>query len=211
MTPQQANGATTKAKQIREKYDAAPNLCLYCNAPILSIPGVRLTQTRVKRFCNSSCAAQYNNRAFPKRSPLAKPSGSCEKCKCEISFNRNKAGDGYRHRRLCGDCLAVSKATSNNRGGATANRTKGDLFKTRKNWQSARSSIQRHARDIYLKSGKPQLCAACGYSRRFQVCHIRDVSDFPDSALVSEINDIANLVALCPNHHAEFDEGELVL
>jgi len=37
------------------------------------------------------------------------------------------------------------------------------------------------------------------------------VSDFPDAALIAEINDIANLVALCPNHHWEFDHGVLTL
>lgn len=43
------------------------------------------------------------------------------------------------------------------------------------------------------------------------MCHIRAVSDFSDDALISEINDISNLIALCPNHHYEYDAGILDL
>jgi len=35
------------------------------------------------------------------------------------------------------------------------------------------------------------------------------VADFPDDALILEINDIKNLVALCPTHHWEFGHGEM--
>ena len=35
------------------------------------------------------------------------------------------------------------------------------------------------------------------------------MSDFSDDAKISEINDIRNLIALCPNHHWEFDNGKL--
>ena len=37
------------------------------------------------------------------------------------------------------------------------------------------------------------------------------VSDFDDSALISEINSKDNLIALCPNHHWEYDHGLLKL
>ena len=37
------------------------------------------------------------------------------------------------------------------------------------------------------------------------ICHIKNVAAFPDDALLSEINASKNLVALCPNHHWEFD------
>jgi predicted HNH restriction endonuclease len=43
------------------------------------------------------------------------------------------------------------------------------------------------------------------------VCHIRALADFPLSALLGEINDEANLVYLCPNHHRELDAGLLKL
>jgi predicted restriction endonuclease len=54
-------------------------------------------------------------------------------------------------------------------------------------------------------------CAICGYNQHVEAAHRRPVSDFPDEATVSEINEPANLVYLCPNHHWEHDHGLLTL
>lgn len=83
--------------------------------------------------------------------------------------------------------------------------TKGQIFAKCKNWQSARTTIRRHTVKIYETSGKPKACNSCGYDKHYEICHIRAVSDFPDEALVEEINSIDNLMALCPNCHWEFD------
>ena len=90
------------------------------------------------------------------------------------------------------------------------NTTKADLFKTRKNWQSARTAIRHNAVNIFTKNGKPYKCEKCGYSLHIEVCHKIPVSDFPDNATVKEINDINNLIGLCENHHWELDNGYLV-
>ena len=85
--------------------------------------------------------------------------------------------------------------------------TKGELFSNRKNWQSARTAIRKLADMIFKKSNKPQQCVICGYDKHIEIAHIKAVSEFSDDAFISEINDINNLVALCPNHHWEFDNG----
>ena len=87
--------------------------------------------------------------------------------------------------------------------------TKGELFSNRKNWQSARTAIRKLADMIFKKSNRSQKCVICGYDKHIEIAHIKAVSEFSDDALVSEINDINNLVALCPNHHWEFDSGLL--
>lgn len=87
--------------------------------------------------------------------------------------------------------------------------TKGRLISSRKNWQSARSSIRIHAEKIIARSGIKIECAICGYDKYVEVCHIKAVSDFSDSILISEINAVGNLVLLCPNHHWEFDHNLL--
>ena len=43
------------------------------------------------------------------------------------------------------------------------------------------------------------------------MAHIKAVSDYDNDTLISEINDINNLVALCPNHHWEYDNNLLDL
>lgn len=87
--------------------------------------------------------------------------------------------------------------------------TKGELFGNRKNWQSARTAIRKLADIVFQNSNKPKECAICSYSKHIEIAHIKGVSEFSDDSLVSEINDINNLVALCPNHHWEFDNNKL--
>lgn len=89
--------------------------------------------------------------------------------------------------------------------------TKKELFENRKNWQSARSAIQKEARKVFFSSNFTPKCAICGYDKHVEVAHIKSVSDFSDSATIKEINSIDNLIGLCPNHHWEYDNGILEL
>jgi hypothetical protein len=77
--------------------------------------------------------------------------------------------------------------------------------------QKFHDKLRTDSRSIYLNSKKPRVCLNCGYSKRIDVCHIKDVKDFSDNALISEVNSIDNLVALCPRDHWEFDHGILEL
>jgi len=89
--------------------------------------------------------------------------------------------------------------------------TKGELFRDRKNWQSARSAIQKIARDVFNEANPHPKCAICGYSNHVEVAHIKAVNEFDDSATIREIDSITNLIGLCPNHHWEYDNGILEL
>lgn len=90
-------------------------------------------------------------------------------------------------------------------------KTKGELFKERKNWQSARSAIRKNAQKNFFEKNPNPVCSICGYSHHIEVAHIKAVADFDDNTPVSEINSIENLIALCPNHHWEYDNGILTL
>jgi hypothetical protein len=91
------------------------------------------------------------------------------------------------------------------------NKTKGELFSERKNWQSARSAITKLARGLYFLNNPSPKCAICGYSHHVEIAHIKAVSEFDDTTPVREINSLDNLIALCPNHHWEYDHGVLML
>ena len=91
------------------------------------------------------------------------------------------------------------------------NKSKGDLIKARSNWWTARVPIAKHARKVYLNSGKSLECALCKYNLYVEICHIKPVSEFRDTDILADINSIDNLVALCPNHHWEFDNGKIKL
>ena len=80
-------------------------------------------------------------------------------------------------------------------------KTKGELLSSRKNYQSYRSSIRKHAELTYFRSTNVKKCAICGYDKHIEIAHIKSVAEFDDSVTIAEINSVDNLIALCPNHH----------
>lgn len=175
-------------------------LCLNCSGPIV---GRKPSETNKMKFCSISCSTTYNNKKFPKRRGLNK--NYKKKCVCGNSIKSK--------RKYCDACWKVNN--SEFRKGRrmiyeSLNVKKADLFDKCKNWQSASSSIRNHSRKVYEVSDKPKCCDICGYTRHFEICHKKSVSDFHDDANVrDEINHIDNLVALCPTHHWELDNGFL--
>jgi len=100
LTPQRlgANRANCKAgglayaKKMNELYEANPKFCSHCN---LKLP----QQKRMNKFCNSSCAASFNNKLVPKRKAITHKCKGCENmikgaskyCSFECyDFNRRK-------------------------------------------------------------------------------------------------------------------------
>ena len=55
------------------------------------------------------------------------------------------------------------------------------------------------------RSSVPKYCKNCGYDKHVEVCHIKSISEFDKTSLISEINSLDNLIYLCPNCHWEYD------
>ena len=205
----QSAGGRAKGKIIRDTYIANPNKCLFCQKPILPYKDQKLADVKTKKFCNRSCAAQHNNRLSPKRIRFPDGNFQCERCLETLPLVRNKTGVRLK-RRFCTHCERIARIET--RGfGVLETKSKRELFDCRPNWQSARSSIRAHANLVFERSKCPSQCFVCGYSLHVEIAHIKSVSSFPDTALISEINAIANLVGLCPNHHWEYDNDLLRL
>lgn len=64
--------------------------------------------------------------------------------------------------------------------------------------------IRSYARSHYKNLTKKP-CASCGYPHHVELCHIKAICTFPDTATVAEINSKNNIVQLCPNCHWELD------
>lgn len=188
----------TQRREALERYYTNPKICKECEQPIKVKEGQKIREVRKKCFCDRSCAAKYNNRAHPKREPVNGKhtlftTKEPRKVRCECGNEFLVKG---KSKRLCPECRNLDKVGS---------LLKGEIFQRRKNWQSARSAIQKHARMTYIRSGNPLSCKVCGYSKHIEVAHIVPVSSFGDEAKVCEINHPDNLMALCPNHHWEHD------
>jgi len=87
--------------------------------------------------------------------------------------------------------------------------TKKEVFTKHKNWQSARTSIRRHAKFIFDTEIGIYKCKNCNYDKHIEICHINSVSSFNDNTKIIEVNNKNNLMALCPNCHWEYDNGLL--
>lgn len=84
--------------------------------------------------------------------------------------------------------------------------TFGGLKLKTKNWRVA---IVQHSAKVFKRKVSDPKCIVCGYKNNIEVAHKKAVSSFPETALISEINNIENLMGLCPNHHTEYDKGQL--
>ena len=176
-------------------------ICINCNRKFTESTVVRMPketivihcincgkETTNPRFCSKTCAAQYNNVHFPKRQ--ANPR-FCKYCGVRIHGRRT----------TCDECNpSIVDWTE---------RTLKQIRDAAK--YQANGQIRGIARRTYEQANRPRICANCGYSKHIEICHIRAINSFPDETPVAVINDLANLVALCPNCHWEFDNGLLRL
>lgn len=197
ITKQSKGGQTSaiiqRTKAI-ESYNINPSICKYCECPIPVRDNEKVSTVRRKKFCNKSCAAKFNNnnRTRHKKSPS----------NMDIEYpTKYPRKPGVTPLEVCkqNNCIKL--------------KTKGELFNTRKNWQSARSNIQRDARITYLSETESPKCQhkSCMYKLHVDVAHIKAVSEFSDDTPISEINHINNLMGLCKNHHWEYDHGYITL
>lgn len=161
--------------------------CTYCAA--LIIRSQREYDSSSNHFCNSSCAAKYNNKLTPKRTP----EGKCKKCYVTIPS----------YRTYCSPCY------DNLFNVDWDNITYGEIKSKRKYQRN--SPVRVHARSTYLSSGRPQKCCNCSYDKHFEICHIKAISVHDDDTLISTINHPDNIIALCPNCHWELDYGDLTI
>lgn len=159
--------------------------CANCGNKLFKLPS-EISKT-INSFCDQSCAAIYNNKKYQKR----KLESTCEICGEPNTKSRKK----------CKDCQTkfVNYALIERMTYETILEHQ-NLRKYQKN-----SRIRAWARKLYLSSGKNKNCTKCGYDKHFEICHIEAISSFLSSAKISEINDIDNLIALCPNCHWELD------
>lgn len=134
-------------------------------------------------YCSRSCAAIRTNKLMPKRKKTKK----CEHCNEFILSNRKK----------CKKCIK-------NNPKKLENKTLKDCIYSKHHRSSAFSLIRSMARSVAKQNGWKS-CNKCGYDKHIEIAHIKPISSFSDNTLISTINNITNLIPLCPNCHWEHD------
>jgi hypothetical protein len=74
-------------------------------------------------------------------------------------------------------------------------------------WQLLRRSLAHWARRLYQRANMPMICLVCRYEKHVEIAHKTGIFKFPKNTRLGEVNRLSNLIALCPNHHWEFDNG----
>lgn len=209
-------------------YNLDPKLCAFCNKPLPY-------DKRRNKFCGHSCSAKMGNKGLVKnpkgvngitRSILNNvPDEDFVKC-VKSSSTWVELGNklGYKGRissnvqknilkrvqkleksfDLAGNFITTPKEL-------IKDQTKDKIFELSKNWQAGRTAIRKNACKVFKESGKEYKCLECGYDKHVEIAHIKAVSEFDGDCYMEEINHIDNLMALCPNHHWEYDNGILKL
>lgn len=139
-------------------------------------------------FCSRSCSTTYNNIHFPKRK---KKKRFCKYCGADVEGRRV----------ACDDCNPNLLDWDNI--------TLGEVIGKASYQVAAR--VRQLARVRYRKSKRPKYCINCGYKKHYEVCHVQAIMDFPPETPVTEINQLKNLVALCPTCHWELDNDLLTI
>ena len=176
-----------KALERINKYNSAPNKCKHCGNGILHKKG-RLRETLIKKFCGHRCA-MLSNEGVKEYNKNKRKKRRCCICNKELSAQRVRVNAIYCSR----ECWS-----------------KGPYFvsgKTKK--EVSNRSIYNNALGKFQKIKKT--CVYCGYKKFAEVHHIKPISKFLPTVLVSEINNCRNLALLCPNCHWEFAHGMIEL
>ena len=163
--------------------------CKNCKNKVCRLPSQLKRSKSGHVFCSRSCAATFNNKKHPKRYMTK----TCDVCK-----NLIRSDSKY-----CGNCYEEKHYLSN--------KTLEEAIQRRKNDNNRYCQVRQISRKNYLRSGTPKCCEVCGYDKHIEICHIKDIASFSKQTLISEINDLSNLIALCRNHHWEFDHGHLTI
>ena len=184
-------------------------ICTHCGIEFQRSGAIQRKSARRKSkpFCSKICANVYRIRhTFAQPRKVISPQSICQQCNNIFDLYMRKDGK-YWKSRFCKMCLLIKQS----RGKLITEYTKGEIMAKHKNWTHGRGKICKHARKTYSRSSKPKICIVCGYDRHYEVAHIKPVADFSNETLISEINHLDNLTALCPIHHWEHDNGYLIL
>lgn len=159
----------------------APHPCPQC--------GIETTKPY---FCSQSCATTHSNLNHPKRYEERRANKIirlCKYCGIELEGRRTTCTE-CNHNKVEWNDIMLSEVEG-------------------KAKYQIHAQVRRIARYNYKKSNRPQYCINCGYNKHYEVCHIRPITDFPLDTTISTVNDLSNLVALCPNCHWELDHNHL--
>ena len=130
-------------------------------------------------YCSRSCSTTANNKKYQKRTKT-------KKCK------------------VCDNLILGDRTYCEEHKNQIIDYTLSECIYDRHHKSSAFSLVRSRAR-TFAKSLGWNSCCKCGYDKHVEIAHIKPISDFSLDTRISEVNDVSNILPLCPNCHWEFD------
>ena len=155
-------------------------------------------------FCSRSCAASFNNKGIQRNKPSLR---QCTACHIEYKCDKKHISKTF-----CPSCFEEWKMEKTPE--YIKKKTLGEYQNKISVKGKHRSWLNGEIRNFNRSWNKGLTscsCQMCGYSTHVELCHIKPISSFDESATLGDINDPSNILVLCPNHHWEFDNGILKL
>lgn len=153
------------------------------------------------KFCNKSCSAIWTNKNYNKRRGKGKLR-ICKKCNIEYRSSRL-----HQSRILCKEC-SLNYRTIKSKQTTLKEVRESDAIKGKHpSWLHSRVRANNKNWNKHLAKLP---CQFCNYKLHVELCHIKSIASFPDSATLGEVNHPDNILVLCRNHHWEFDNKYLV-
>jgi len=145
-------------------------------------------KTKNPKYCSRSCSAITNNSLFPKH-----PRRKCLRCQIPTRSTTH----------YCRKCLVLNKIEK------FGEKTIQEF--TSKYARHKYQPIRNHAHKVAKFHNIKKECPYCDYKNHVQLCHIKDIGKFNKDTKLNVVNDLSNLIYLCPNHHWDLDHGYLTL
>jgi len=168
--------------------------CLNCSKEFEK--SLRHIEKSPNHFCSRSCSATTHNKTQPKHPPKQRICTLCDVVYTQIN--------GHVSKKYCQDCSnEFSKRTERLKVS-----TLGEL-RARPSLQGKHPIWFHNYLRGFSRSWNQDIaklpCQVCGYDKHTELCHIKPIADWEDTALLGEVNSPDNLYVLCPNHHWELD------
>lgn len=159
-----------------------------------------------RHFCSRICSASFNNKGVARNKPVLR--------NCNLCLGNFENINGHRSRSRCPDCVNGFPTFFEMRRNNLENLTIGEVknkFRSKEKHPSWKNHYARCLNRSWNKELIRKPCYVCNYELHVELCHIKAISDFDDSATIGEVNDKSNIVQLCRNCHWEYDNGLLKL
>lgn len=117
--------------------------------------------------------------------------------------------DSSPRRRSCDSCclVTINGQPTHARTASMTLRELYDITALKGKHASWRAAYVRTLNRSWNRKLLGQPCQNCGYDKHVELCHVKAISQFPETTLLVEVNAASNNVVLCRNCHWEFDHG----